>query len=230
MLKHKKHIFFDLDDTLWDFQKNSITVLKDLFVEFELEVKLGTGFDDFFNTYKHINHALWLQYNKREVDKNHIRNERFNLTFKEFNYHNYNENLEITELYLERAPRGRHLKEGCMEILNYLKPNYTLHIITNGFKEIQAIKIDGAGFRNYFNQIIVSEEHQMVKPETALFRLAEKLSGAKTNECVMIGDNFDSDITGAINAGWEPVYFTHEKNENYSGQYIENLLDLKKFF
>ena len=88
-----------------------------------------------------------------------------------------------------------------------LNKNYHLHIITNGFKEVQAIKIDGCGLRNYFKNIIISEEHNLSKPEEKIFRLAESFADAKTEECVMIGDNFESDIVGALNAGWEAIYF-----------------------
>ncbi|MCC6369521.1 MAG: noncanonical pyrimidine nucleotidase, YjjG family [Bacteroidia bacterium] len=229
-LKQKRHLFFDLDDTLWDFQRNSNYVLRQLYSEFDLQAKLKTDFDGFLSAYKRINQQLWQQYNQRLVDKNHIRNHRFNLAFKEFGYDNYSENLSITEQYLERAPKGTHLKEDCLAVLDYLKPKYELHIITNGFKEIQAIKLDGAGLRNYFGQIIISEEHQMVKPEEQLFRLAERLAGAHTNECVMIGDNFESDIKGALNAGWEAIHFVEDNEPAYTGRQIKKLKELKALF
>ena len=229
-LTNKKHLFFDLDDTLWDFEKNSGIVLKQLFLEFDLENKLKTDFDNFSKVYKKTNHQLWQQYSKKEIDKHHLRNNRFNIVFNKFDYDNYNENLEVTEHYLNRAPKGTHLKDGCIETLDYLKTNYHLHIITNGFKEIQAIKIDGCGLRDYFKNIIVSEEHQLSKPEEKIFRLAETFADAKQEECVMIGDNYESDIVGALNAGWEAIYFAEEKPESYSGRHILNLIDLKKLF
>ena len=229
-LKHKKHLFFDLDDTLWDFEKNSGIVLQQLFLEFDLENKLKTDFLTFISVYKKTNLALWQQYSKKEIDKNHLRNHRFNIVFNKFDYDNYNENLEVTEHYLNRAPKGTHLKDGCIETLDYLKTNYHLHIITNGFKEIQAIKIDGCGLRDYFKNIIVSEEHNLSKPEEKIFRLAETFATAKQEECVMIGDNFESDVKGALNAGWEAIYFADEKPENYNGRFIMNLTELKKLF
>lgn len=229
-LKNKKHLFFDLDDTLWDFEKNSGFVLQQLFTEFNLEHKLKTDYEGFLAVYKKTNLALWQQYSKKEIDKHHLRNHRFNIVFNKFDYDNYNENLEITEHYLQRAPKGTHLKNGCIETLEYLKANYHLHIITNGFKEIQAIKIDGCGLRDYFKNIIVSEEHNLSKPEEKIFRLAEKFADAKQEECVMIGDNFESDIVGALNAGWEAIYFADKKPENYTGRHITNLPELMKLF
>jgi putative hydrolase of the HAD superfamily len=229
-LTNKKHLFFDLDDTLWDFEKNSGHVLEQLFLEFDLADKLKTDFSTFHSTYKKTNLQLWIEYSKKEINKEYLRNHRFNLAFKQFNYDNYNENLVITEHYLERGPKGKHLKDGCIDTLEYLNKNYHLHIITNGFKEVQAIKIDGCGLRDYFKNIIISEEHNLSKPEEKIFRLAETFADAKTEECVMIGDNFESDIVGALNAGWEAIYYTEQKPESYSGRHILNLADLKKLF
>jgi putative hydrolase of the HAD superfamily len=229
-ITNKKHLFFDLDDTLWDFQKNSGVVLRELFHEFELQGKLNADVDNFLDAYRGINLQFWSRYYKKEIDKTYLRNNRFNECFKLFNYENYEENLEITELYLQRAPKGTFLKEGCIDVLNYLKGNYKLHIITNGFKEIQAIKLDGCGLRNYFSHIIISEEHQLVKPDERIFRLAESLAGVSATDCVMIGDSYESDIAGAINAGWEAIYFTEDKPVNFGGRMITRLEELKEMF
>ena len=207
-LRNKQHLFFDLDDTLWDFQKNSAIVLEQLFSEFELRDKLKTDFSSFLENYKKVNLAFWSDYYKRKIDKQFLRNQRFHETFKLFNYDNYGENLLITEQYLTRAPKGNFLKDNCLEVLDYLKGNYQLHIITNGFKEIQHIKLDGTGIRKYFKNIIISEEHDLVKPDEKIFRLAERLVNTSSESCVMIGDSLESDIEGALNAGWEAIYLS----------------------
>lgn len=229
-LKHKKHLFFDFDDTLWDFQKNSKIILEELFHEYQLQHKLNTNFEGFHETYRQINLQLWQRYYRREIDKHHVRNQRFHLVFSEFGYANYEENLEITGHYLTRTPRETCLKEHCIDTLDYLKQNYQLHIITNGFKESQAIKIDGSGLRPYFSQIIISDEHQLMKPEEQIFRLAERLSGAETHECVMIGDSLESDVQGAKNAGWEAIYFNENIPETYTGKSINSLHQLRSLF
>ena len=229
-MKNIKHIFFDLDDTLWDFEKNSGHVLQQLFLEFDLTGKLKTDFNNFHTTYKKTNTQLWLQYAKKEIDKNYLRNHRFNLVFKQFDYDNYNENLIITDHYLNRAPNGKHLKEDCIDVLDYLKQKYQLHIITNGFKEVQYIKIDGCGLRDYFSNIIISEEHNLTKPDEQIFRLAEKFACAKKEECIMIGDNFTSDVEGALKVGWDAIYFPSEPDKNYTGRAIHSLKELKKIF
>lgn len=229
-LKHKKHLFFDFDDTLWDFQKNSSTVLCELFYEFELAVKLKTDLSEFLTAYKKVNHEFWSRYYKKQISKQHLRDHRFNETFKLFGYDHYEENLLVTEQYLKRAPQGSCLKEGCVDTLNYLKENYRLHIITNGFKEVFSVKMESCGIRGYFDQIIISEEHQLIKPEEKIFRLAESFAGAEREDCVMIGDNLESDVEGALNAGWEAIYFAEEQSHEFKGRTISKLTDLKLMF
>jgi putative hydrolase of the HAD superfamily len=229
-LKNKKHLFFDFDDTLWDFNKNSEVVLRMLFHEFELAEKLNTDFNSFEAYYRKINLELWSKYYKRQIDKKAMREQRFHTVFRYFGYDNFQENLTITEKYISLTPHGTCLKDGCIEVLEYLKSNYTLHIITNGFREIQAIKLDGCGLRNYFKNIIISDEHDLIKPEEKIFRLAENLSSADRHECVMIGDSYESDITGALQAGWDAVYFSEKNFPGFPGTHITHLTELKKIF
>lgn len=229
-LRNKKHLFFDFDDTLWDFQKNTTTVLEKLFQEFELQIKLKTDLTEFLAAYKKTNFDFWALYYKRQIDKQHLRNNRFHETFKLFGYDNYDENLLITEYYLKRAPHGSNLKEGCVETLEYLKRNYKLHIITNGFREVFEIKMNACGIRNYFDHIIVSEEHELLKPDKKIFRLAETLSGAQASECVMIGDSLESDVEGALNAGWEAIYLAENISHTFTGKTILRLDELKNYF
>ncbi len=229
-LKDKKHLFFDFDDTLWDFQKNSTVVLNELFYEFDLESRLQVGLNEFLSAYKKTNLAFWSLYYKGQINKQYLRNHRFNETFKLFGYDNYEENLVITEQYLKRAPQGSSLKEGCIETLDYLKQNYKLHIITNGFKEVFTIKMDACGIKEYFEHIIISEEHALVKPDTKIFRMAESFAGARADECVMIGDSLESDIEGALNAGWDAVFLTENNDHGYEGKTISRLEELRMLF
>ncbi len=229
-LKRIKHVFFDLDDTLWDFQFNSEKVLKELFLEHRLKEKLKVELKDFLEEYKKVNLQFWSLYSKGTITKTQLREQRFKETFKRFNYENELENGLLTAAYLSRAPMGNQLKQGCLETLNYLKTDYTLHIITNGFREIQSVKIDSGGIRHFFNQIIVSEEHRLFKPDERIFRLAEKLSGAKTAECVMVGDNLENDVFGALNAGWEAIHLDNDNTEEFEGVRIKELPELKNLF
>jgi putative hydrolase of the HAD superfamily len=228
-LKNRKHLFFDLDDTLWDLEKNARTVLMNLFEDFELENKLNSDFENFYEKYKKISHGLWRDYSKKQIDKESLRKTRFILTFKEFGHDDFKTSTLVNEQFLQHAPRGKHLKENCIEVLDYLQKDYTLHMITNGFKEVQQIKVDGCGLRNYFSNIVISEEHQLLKPDEKIFRLAESLANADPSQCVMIGDNFDCDVMGAKSAGWEAIYFS-EKDHDYTGYSMKKLLELKDLF
>lgn len=228
-LKNRQHLFFDLDDTLWDFEKNSSIVLSELFIEFKLKQKIKTDFLDFYSAYKNINQHLWTQYRKKQIDKDFLRSSRFHLSLKFFDHDDFDESLLLNEQYLQRAPKGKLLKDGCLETLEYLAEKHTLHIITNGFKEIQHIKIDGCGLRDYFSNIIISEEHSLTKPDEKIFRLAETFANTDRESCVMIGDNFDCDIKGANDAGWASIYFS-ENEHHYSGHAIKSLAELKLLF
>ena len=227
--KNIKHIFFDLDDTLWDFEKNSSAVLQNLFVEFDLQSKLNTTFNLFFHHYKLINTALWQQYYKKQITKEYLRNNRFNEAFKHFKYNNYDLNLLVTEAYLSRSPHGKILKDNCIDVLNFLKPNYKLHIITNGFKEVQNIKIDACDIGHYFTSIIISEEHNLTKPDKQLFIHAQTINNTVSEECIMIGDSYEADILGAQNAGWQSIWLNENSVADMSNQ-IKNLKQLLTIF
>lgn len=226
MFSNISHIFFDLDDTLWDFEKNSQHVLQNLFSEYDLSTKLKTDFNSFHTTYKSVNSQLWHAYSKKQIDKQFLRNNRFDIVFKKFSYNNYDENLEMTTHYLERSPYGTHLKPGCMDVLTYLKSKYKLHIITNGFKEVQRIKLNNCGLINYFDQILISDEHNLSKPDEKVFRLAETLAACKSDDCIMIGDNYENDVEGAMKAGWKAIWFSSELKNGQINK-IEHLNELK---
>lgn len=229
-LRNKTRLFFDLDDTLWDFEKNSTSVLSELFIELELQNKLKVDFLSFCNAYKKITQTLWDEYAKKKVDKHHVRNRRFELLFEQFNYINKQDSKHMAEFYLLKTPHGKALKEDCLDVLDYLKPHYHLHIITNGFTDSQNIKLNNSGLVNYFSCIIISEEHQLAKPDVAIYKLAESLTGTKSTECVMIGDNFENDVQGSLNAGWEAVYFATQNKKTFNGNHINGLRDLKTIF
>jgi len=228
-LKNRRHLFFDLDDTLWDFEKNSTSVLKELFNEFDLHKKINANFEDFYIGYSKINISLWKDYQNKKIDKLFLRNSRFYLALKKFGYDAFKESQLMNEQYLLRSPKGKHLKNDCKNVLDYLYQNYSLHIISNGFKDVQHTKIDGCGLRPYFKNIIISEEYQLTKPDEKIFRLAEFFAGTSKENCVMIGDNFDCDMQGALNAGWETVYFS-EKEHGFKCTSVKRLLDLKALF
>jgi putative hydrolase of the HAD superfamily len=222
------HLFFDLDNTLWDFDLNSRRVLEQLFGSFNLQKKLKTGFDDFHSFYVKKNDELWHLYYFKKIEKSELRYKRFHDSFLNFGLDDIELSYRIAEEYLKLSPYSKELKPGCISMLEKLYSKYDLHIITNGFTEVQNVKLDNCGLRKYFKTIIISEEHQLTKPHAEIFRLAEKLSGAAVDKCVMIGDNWVSDIEGAIGAGWKAVYFSEEKKEHDSVYHISHLDQLVK--
>ncbi|MES2133569.1 MAG: YjjG family noncanonical pyrimidine nucleotidase [Bacteroidota bacterium] len=214
-MKAAKHIFFDLDHTLWDFEKNSREAILHLFLEYKFDVTFKTDFETFIGVYENINHHLWQLYALQQVSKEELRYQRFYKTFLHFNF----DRIDVAKLwadeYLTISPYKTHLIEGTFDILNYLKEkNYVLHIITNGFKEVQHIKLTQSKLKDFFRHIIISEDHGFNKPDIRIFELAQELSGANTAECVMIGDNYENDIVGALNANWKAVHLSEKPQQN----------------
>lgn len=223
------HLFFDLDNTLWDFDKNSKAVLEQLFSENNFESKLSVDFETFHDFYYKKNDELWHLYYFNKIKKEELRYKRFHDTLLNFGLDNLHLSKAIAEDYVKISPYSKHLKEGCIEVLDHLSSDYHLHIITNGFAEVQDIKIDNCGLRKYFKAIIISEEHGLTKPHVDIFRLGEKLANTTADKCIMIGDNWVSDIEGAVGAGWKAVYFNEtQKSESHPNiSFINSLHDLK---
>lgn len=231
-MKHIKHIFFDLDNTLWDFEKNSREALLHLFTESDISKLCNVSFESFIKTYENINHHLWHQYSLKQIVKEELRYQRFYQTFKHYHYDNIELAKQWADEYLTISPYKTHLIEGAIETLNYLQHKYTLHLITNGFKEVQHIKLDCCGLKPFFNHLIISEDHGYNKPDIKLFQIAENLANTNKNECVMIGDNYEADIIGALNAGWDAIYLSSSAIENPIEKltHIEKLIELKDIF
>jgi len=206
-MKNYKAVFFDLDHTLWDFEKNSQESLVDLFHQHKLPSR---GIDDvaqFIKVYKKVNYEMWDDYHNNRITKEQLRFGRFNRTLNAFKI----QDTPLAELlsvqYLEVCPVKRNLFPAAIEVLQKLKEKYSLHIITNGFKEVQYLKIKNSGLAPYFDQIHISEEIGFKKPEPEIFHYAVKLARASQDQCIMIGDNLDTDIAGALNAGIDHIYF-----------------------
>lgn len=231
-IKNIKHIFFDLDNTLWDFEKNSREALLHLFSEHNLQEHCKIDFDGFVDIYEAINHELWHLYSLQQTTKEELRYQRFHKAFLHFKYDNLNLAHQWADDYLKISPYKTHLIDGAIDVLLYLKDKYQLHIITNGFKEVQHIKLDYSNLKPFFEHIIISEEHGFNKPDIKIFDLAQSLTGSQFHECVMIGDNYDTDILGALNAQWKAIYLSDNQKENNDINYsqIEKLNNLKKVF
>jgi len=205
---HIKHIFFDLDHTLWDFETNSDNTFRFLFKKLDLSVNL----EKFLNYYKPINAHYWKLYRVEEVSKSELRYKRLKDTFDTINYAISDDLIDlIAEEYINKLPNFNKLFEGTIDLLNYLKPKYQMHIITNGFNEVQALKLKKSGIDNYFKNMISSENVGVKKPNAKIFQFALDNAKATPSESIMIGDNFEADIMGAINFGMNAIYCNFNK-------------------
>jgi putative hydrolase of the HAD superfamily len=204
--KRYSHIFFDLDNTLWDFHTNSFHALHTVFQKFpKLYNKID--FTQFFNTYSKHNHELWEAYKNKKVVKKELVLQRFQKTFSELNISAIDA-AEMNSLYLSEMPKQRQLVEGAIELLDYLTAKgYLLLIITNGFREVQLKKLEETGLSKYFNKVFISEDVQSPKPHRQIFEYAVKSSNASKSKSLMVGDDWEVDIKGATDFGIDAVFF-----------------------
>ncbi|MCF6212742.1 MAG: YjjG family noncanonical pyrimidine nucleotidase [Flavobacteriaceae bacterium] len=222
-----KHVFFDLDHTLWDFDTNSNQSFLYIFKKFNILV----DFEKFINYYYPINEAYWKLFREDKVSKDDLRFGRLNDTFIKLNYKvNAEMIILLSEAYIDNLSNYNALIEGSLEILQYLSPKYKLYIITNGFEEVQDKKMKKSGLSTYFKTVITSEQVGVKKPNPAIFNFALKVCKAKAAESIMIGDNYEADVIGALNSGLDAV-FCNFRNEHIAENIksINHLIELKQY-
>ena len=222
------HIFFDLDHTLWDFDKNSNLAFERVFSRF----KMALDIKDFIEVYDPINLAYWKLYRDDKVTSQELRKGRLTDTFKTLGY-SFEASLidQLSEEYINELPGSNYLFEGTVELLEYLKPNYKLHIITNGFEKVQNKKLRNSGIHHFFETVTNSEIAGVKKPNPKIFNLALKQAKALPENSVMIGDNLEADIFGAKQVGFFTIFFNPKGVENgIAGLQVSNLLKIKNIF
>lgn len=203
-----KHIFFDLDHTLWDFDKNSSLAFQMIFKKFDINIDIN----DFLKIYQPINMHYWKLYREEKVSKLELRRGRLIETFFNLNKKISVETIDtISKDYIDFLPLNNHLIEGTKDLLEYLNPKYNLHIITNGFNEVQHKKLFNSGIQHYFDTVTDSEEAGVKKPNPGIFDKAIQKSGAQLSRSLMIGDNYEADIVGAEAAGLKTICFNYHK-------------------
>lgn len=206
MKRRYTHLFFDLDHTLWDHHKNANETLGELHLEFKMDF-LGVTVDRFQQVFHDVNHQLWYDYHLRVINQESIREERFPKVMSALGVKDYQHSSDLGEQYLFRCPRKSNLMPNTLEVLDYLKQKYSMTIITNGFHEIQSVKINNSGLQGYFDRIVTSGEAGCLKPHRGIFDYALESANARGPESVMIGDNPVTDITGAKEAGIDQIYY-----------------------
>lgn len=208
-----KHIFFDLDRTLWDFESNSLITLKELFDTY----LAGNGiekFDCFHTYYQAYNHSLWMQYRVGEIDKEFLSVERFAGTLRNFNIKDHELAKKIASDYIRISPTKTQLYPDALKVVEELSSRYQMHIITNGFSEVQFIKVENSGLAPFFKTIITSEMAGFQKPNPEIFHYTLEKTGANIENTIMIGDDLEADILGAKNIGMDQVYVNFEKKKH----------------
>ncbi|MBI1306314.1 MAG: noncanonical pyrimidine nucleotidase, YjjG family [Bacteroidetes bacterium] len=230
-----EHIFFDLDHTLWDFETNSRETLSELYHEHKLESLGAPAPDEFISSYEKLNADLWHQYRNGEIDRLTLRNTRFVKLFAQWEIENQVLCDTINEQYLSISPLKTHLIPNAIEILEYLKDRYPIHIITNGFREVQYTKLHRSGLMDFFEHIITSEEAGFLKPDKRVFEAALMRTNSLNHNSIYIGDHYETDVIGSRNAGIDSVHFSPEEVANIEREIepnfiIRDLIELKEIF
>ena len=203
-LEHIKHVFFDLDHTLWDFDKNSALTFEKIFQIHNINLNIN----DFLKVYEPLNLNYWKLYREERIDKASLRYGRLKDTFDALSISVDDQLIfQLSEDYITYLTTFNHLFDGTLELLQYLQPKYQLHIITNGFEEAQQKKMDVSNISKYFKTVTNSEQAGVKKPNPIIFDYALKTAVAKPNESIMIGDNYEADILGALQVGFDVIFF-----------------------
>ena len=224
----KEHIYFDLDHTLWDFEKNSALTFQEILRDSDILIDI----DEFLHTYVPINLKYWKKYREEKILKKELKYIRLKETFDQLQYSVDDQTIDhLSDQYILKLPNYNHLFEGTIEILEYLKDKYKLHIITNGFEEVQNKKMRKSGILHFFDLIITSESVGVKKPNPKVFKYALDMAKTSASSSVMIGDNLEADIYGAINCGMEAIHFNSEKTHRIPDHIrsINHLSEIKKY-
>ncbi|MGV9004256.1 YjjG family noncanonical pyrimidine nucleotidase [Flavobacterium sp.] len=219
-------IFFDLDHTLWDFDANSVLAFDKIFANKYPPISVP----QFIDKYVPINHACWQLYQYDKITHEQLRYQRLKQSFDAIEYRISDEDInQISHDYIEFLPDNNQLFDGAIEVLDYLKTNYTLHIITNGFAEVQTRKLNNAGISAYFKTVTNSEMAGVKKPHPTIFEFALSLANVSKENALMIGDCIDADVRGALNYGLQAILFDQaSKHKDSEIVTINHLLELTK--
>jgi putative hydrolase of the HAD superfamily len=201
-----KSIFLDLDNTLWDINQNGRECLEEVYHDYEYN-RFYPTFEEYYAVYLPNNNHLWSLYSQGGIDKEELTVERFLAPLRPFGVDDPEYAKHLSLDFLERTTRKTRLMEGAKELLDYLKPRYRMHILSNGFSEIQYKKINNSGLARYFDKIILSEEAGINKPHPDMFTYALKNTNSRRDQTIMIGDSWDADIVGAYRSRIAQIWF-----------------------
>lgn len=214
-------IFFDLDHTLWDFERNSALTFEQLIDTYQLDISLH----DFLEIYVPLNLAYWKAYRKQKIDKETLRYKRLRDTFDSLKIKMSDAMIyTLADAYIQTLPEYNHLFPGATEVLEGLQSKYRLHIITNGFRDVQYFKMKNAGIIDFFSTVTDSESVGVKKPDPKIFHKAITDAGSKPENGLMVGDNFEADISGALQVGMQAIHFAvHGEEKHEQALMIDDL-------
>ena len=227
-----KHLFFDLDHTLWDFDANARMTLEQLHLDLDLPEKGIHDFDLFYRNYLVHNEALWAKYRNGQIRQDELRLKRMWLALLDFKIADEALAKQMNELFLQLLPTRTLLFPDTVEVLQYLRDKgYGLHLITNGFDEVQHSKLKYSGLAEFFKVVVTSECSNSLKPQPEIFQFALNKTGARVEESLMIGDTLDVDVLGALNVGMDAVHVNYNglEQEVEPTYTIYHLRELKDF-
>jgi putative hydrolase of the HAD superfamily len=226
-IENISHVFFDLDHTLWDFEKNSALTFEKIFDINKVDVKL----DEFLEVYVPINFQYWKLYREEKIDKASLRYGRLNDAFRALDVKVKMSLIhKLSVDYIDNLSTFNHLFDGTIVILEYLKPKYKLHIITNGFKEVQQGKLNKSNIDHFFETVTNSEMVGVKKPNPKIFNHALNVARANKTQSIMIGDNLEADVQGALDIGLDAICFNyHNETIDNHIKSIDSLLEIKNY-
>lgn len=229
-MPHYRHLLFDLDNTLWNFTENARSALHEVYVHYQLH-KYYPDFEAYFFQFEEYNTILWQLYGTGKITKEFLCTERFLFPLRKFGVLNELLAKEMSDYYLHQCCLQTVVMPHTFETLDYLRPRYEMHVISNGFTEVQYRKLDTSGLSGYFNKIFLSEEIGYHKPNPEFFAHIFTVIDATKEECLVIGDNFGADIEGAMNVGIDQVFYTPQstpasRQPTYT---IHDLSELRSF-
>lgn len=216
-----KHIFFDLDHTLWDFEENAKICLTDIFHTHHIPELGVTDFDLFFQTFSQVNKTFWYLLDTKQITHEELRKERFRSTLADLNVViSEAESEAMNAQFLALLPNQAHLMPHTLAILTALKPHFQLHVLSNGFEQVQRKKMASGGILPYFTHVITHDMAQAHKPSPAMFMYALITADCSPHEALMVGDNWVADIEGAMQMGIPAIHYDPTQDLQESPQFV----------
>lgn len=226
-----KNLFIDLDDTLWDTYHNNKECLEELYADYHLD-RHYASFEAFFAIYMPHNQELWAKYRSGEINKQTLTVERFRHMLRPLGIEDTQSALSMNNDFLRRTTTKTKLVEGAIELLEYLRPSYRMFILSNGFREVQALKLSNSGLAPYFERMVLSEDACIQKPHKGIFDYALKNTNSRRKESLMIGDSWEADIVGAYQSDIDQLWLNPEElpEAGFTPTYtVKSLLEIKDY-